>query len=67
LYIFSSYSLEINKSRKIFLENQGITVQELASELDVSVGSAFGIIKSLQYCKDCGIGPDTKEVELVTK
>ena len=56
------------KSEEIFLENRGITVEELALELDSSVGSAFGIIKSLQYCKVCVKRvPGTKEVELVTK
>ena len=53
---------------EIFLENWGITVEELASELDVSVSTTFGIIKSLQYNKVCiKRVPGTKEVELVTQ
>ena len=35
----------------IFIENRGITVEELASELDVCVGTACGMIKSLQHHK----------------
>ena len=41
-------SLELTNAEEIFIENRGITVQKLASELDVSVGRACGIIKSLQ-------------------
>ena len=45
--------LKSTEVEEIILENQGITVKELASELDASVGSAFIIIKSLQYRKVC--------------
>ena len=34
------------KAEGIFLENRGITVEKLSSELCLSVGSAFGLIKS---------------------
>ena len=37
------------KAEEIFLENQGITVEKLASELDVIVGSALSSLKSSHY------------------
>ena len=37
------------KAEEIFLENRGITGDELTSELDVSVGSSFDMIK-LSHC-----------------
>ena len=56
------------EAEEIFLENRGITDEELASELDVSVDRACVIIKSMHYRKVCDKWvPSTKEVESGTK
>ena len=40
-------------TNELIQENRGITIEELAANLEVSVGSAFSIVKSLGYHKIC--------------